>query len=196
MTIEISKKKQKKTTRIKSLHNSAIMHTSVKCIILCMSLCLSQAGGPAFLCDILRFMRVCSCVCFLCVWSVVLSLWRSQCQCCSHSGYRHPVAAVDLLATYPPPSPASSLITLAYWSSQGHGTLELKLGLHQLMTDYSPVGPWEQAGGVRTEGAWEHWACSALHLHFSPAHLIAELAQNSILYFLLRQLQDLSQNGR
>lgn len=76
----------------------------------------------------------------------------------------------------PPPSRASSLITLGYWSSQGHGTLELKLGLHQLMTDYSTVGPWEQAGSTGTEGLLEHQACSALQWlsHFSSAPLIAK----------------------
>lgn len=83
------------------------------------------------------------------------SQWLCWCQCCSHSGYRHPVAAVDFLAACPPPLLASSLITLAYWSSQGHGTLELRLGLHQLMTDYSTTDPREQAGGAGTEGVGE-----------------------------------------
>lgn len=87
---------------------------------------------------------------------------HSRCQGCSHAGYRHPAAAVDLLATCPPLSPASSLITLAYWSSQGHGTLELKSGLHQLMTDYSSVGPWEQAAGEGTEHSEPVPLCSSI----------------------------------
>ncbi|CAB1453663.1 unnamed protein product [Pleuronectes platessa] len=45
-----------------------------------------------------------------------------------------------------PPSHPSNIST-------GHGTLELKLGLHQLMTDYSSVGPWEQAGRRRGDSA-------------------------------------------
>lgn len=134
------------------------------------------------------------CVFFLCAWSVTLPSWHSQCQCCSHSGYRHPVAAVDLLATCPPSSPASSLITLAYWSSQGHSTLELKLGLHQLMTDYSFMGPWEQAAGMGTEQR----ACSALqqHSYFSSPHLIAGLAENSILSLLFWQIVDFAREDK
>lgn len=103
---------------------------------------------------------ICNSLClFLCV-SLSYSFSQWHCQRCSHSGYRHPVAAVDLLATCPPPSPASSLITLAYWLSQRHSARELKLGLHQLMTDYSTLGPWEQAGSVGTEGAREHSSSS------------------------------------
>lgn len=109
------------------------------------------------------FMKLCSLFLFsFFVRGQSPSQWLCWCQCCSHSGYRHPVAAVDFLAACPPPLLASSLITLAYWSSQGHGTLELRLGLHQLMTDYSTMDPREQAGGAGTEGAGEQQACSAL----------------------------------
>ncbi|KAG7229998.1 hypothetical protein INR49_009718 [Caranx melampygus] len=62
------------------------------------------------------------------------------------------------------------------------------------MTDYSFMGPWEQAAGVGTEQR----ACSALqqHSYFSSPHLIAELAQNSILSLLSCQIEDFAKEDK
>jgi len=60
---------------------------------------------------------------------------------------------VDLLATCPPSLTGQLFNYPGLLILQGHGTLELKLDLYQLMTDYSSMGLREDTGSVGTEGA-------------------------------------------